>query len=117
VCIFVDAKGRRFEIHKVHQPTPLYYTQEDVDSLYRGLDDEMFPRQAGGRLPASYINFYIGNKVVVAPSFNDPKYDLEAKEIFQKLFPEKEVHMIYSRDILLGGGNVHCITLQQPKVI
>jgi agmatine deiminase len=79
--------------------------------------DDLFPRHAGLRLPASYINFYIGNKVVVVPAFNDSKYDAEAKEKLQKLFPERKVHMIYSRDILLGGGNIHCITLHQPKML
>jgi agmatine deiminase len=111
-----DARGRTFQIHTVHQPTPLYYTEQDVESLAYTFDD-LFPRNPGWRLPASYINFYIGNKVVVAPAFGDPKYDAEAKEKLQKLFPERVVHMIYSRNILLGGGNIHCITLQQPKVL
>ncbi|MHA5870331.1 agmatine deiminase family protein, partial [Pseudomonas aeruginosa] len=48
-----------------------------------------------------------------APSFDDPK-DAEARAILQRVFPEHEVVMVPGREILLGGGNIHCITQQQP---
>jgi agmatine deiminase len=48
------------------------------------------------------------------PAFNDPA-DIKAKEIIQSLYPDREVVQIYSREILLGGGNIHCITQQVPK--
>lgn len=38
-----------------------------------------------------------------------------AKSVFEKLFPEKTIVQVYSREVLLGGGNIHCITQQQPK--
>lgn len=43
----------------------------------------------------------------------DPK-DKEAKAILQQLFPDKKIVMVAGREILLGGGNIHCITQQQP---
>ena len=47
------------------------------------------------------------------PGFGDPA-DAEAKEILQGLFPDRKVVQIYARDILIGGGNIHCITQQIP---
>jgi len=34
----------------------------------------------------------------------------------QELLPERKVVGAYSREILLGGGNVHCITQQVPRI-
>ena len=67
----------------------------------------------GERLAASYVNFYIGNSVVLAPQFGDD-HDKKALEILGKLFPTRRVVPIAARDILLGGGNIHCITQQVP---
>ena len=47
------------------------------------------------------------------PGFGDPA-DEQAKKILQDLFPDREVVQIYARDILIGGGNIHCITQQIP---
>jgi agmatine/peptidylarginine deiminase len=66
------------------------------------------------RLPANYTNFYIANHVVVTPAFGDKKYDQKAKEELAKWFPGREVVMVNARDIVLGGGIIHCITQQQP---
>ena len=71
------------------------------------------PRPAGQRLAASYVNFYLGNSVVVMPLL-DPKHDREAATQLQKLFPERRLIGVQSREILLGGGNIHCITQQVP---
>lgn len=60
------------------------------------------------------MNFYIANGSVVMPAFGDPA-DETAREILQRLFPDREVVQIYSRDILIGGGNIHCITQQIPE--
>ncbi len=108
-----DAKGRKLEIHKIHQPNPILITQEEsegVDAIQGTL-----PRQEGDRLAASYINFYFCNGGAVVPQFNDP-HDKLALETLQKLMPERKVVGVYAREILLGGGNIHCITQQQPAV-
>ena len=107
-----DAKGRKFKIHKLYQPKPVTITAEECE----GLDTMDFEptRTPGERLAASYVNFYISNKAVVMPYFNDPA-DERAKETLQKLFPDRKIVPIYARDVLIGGGNIHCITQQIPK--
>ncbi len=69
---------------------------------------------AGQRLPASYANFYIANKIVLAPTFNDPA-DRVALNTLAALFPDREVVPIYCRDLVLGLGTIHCMTQQLPR--
>ena len=106
-----DAHGRPLEIHKIHQPAPMMMTAEEA----QGLDvvDTAFLRPEGERLAGSYINFYIANGGIIAPQFND-RHDADALEKLAALFPHHEVVGLPSREILLGGGNIHCITQQQP---
>ncbi|RBH39824.1 agmatine deiminase, partial [Pseudomonas sp. MWU13-2860] len=70
-------------------------------------------RNPSVRLAGSYVNFLIVNGGIIAPSFDDP-LDAPAKEILQNLFPQHEVVMVPGRELLLGGGNIHCLTQQQP---
>jgi agmatine deiminase len=67
------------------------------------------------RLAASYVNFYIANGAIIAPSFGVPT-DAAAREVLARHFADREIVMVPAREILLGGGNIHCITQQQPKV-
>ncbi len=67
----------------------------------------------GQRLPASYANFYIANKIVLVPTFNDPA-DRIALEKLAALFPNREIVPIYCRDLVLGLGTIHCMTQQLP---
>lgn len=71
-------------------------------------------REAGERLAASYANFYIANGVVLVPQFGDDN-DEAAVKLLAELMPDREVIGIYARDIILGGGNIHCITQQIPE--
>ena len=106
-----DATGRTLEIHKIRLPSPVLITEEEshgVDAI-----EGTLPRQPGDRLAASYINFYIGNGVIVVPQFGDPK-DKEAVLQLAGLFPDRKIIPVIAREILLGGGNIHCITQQQP---
>lgn len=107
-----DAKGRKLKVHKLHIPTPILITEDES----RGVDtvDGTLPRKAGDRQAASYINFYIANDGIVFPKFNDHKYDSMAEATLQYVFPEKKIRGVYAREIILGGGNIHCITQQQP---
>ncbi len=107
-----DAKGRKLEVIKIHTPNPILITEAEskgVDSV-----DGTLPRMPGDRLAASYINYYVGNGFVAMPIFNDP-HDKDAIETIRKLYPDRRVEAIYAREILLGGGNIHCITQQVPK--
>jgi agmatine deiminase len=65
------------------------------------------------RLPASYANFYIANKLVLVPVFNDPN-DRVALNILHRLLPGREIVPIYCRDLVLGLGTIHCMTQQLP---
>jgi len=107
----VDAKKRKIKIHKIHQPGPLYMTEKE--SLGVEKRPNAVPRDKGNRLAGSYVNFYIANNGIVMPLFDDPR-DRAAMEQIQHLFPERKVVGVYAREILLGGGNIHCITQQQP---
>lgn len=70
---------------------------------------------AGEKAPVSYTNFYIGNSVVLAPTFNDPN-DAKALQIIQDCFPKRKVVGIDCADIIYGGGAIHCMTQQQPLI-
>ena len=107
-----DAKGRPIKVHKLPLPSPIYVTEEDCAAL-DPMDGEP-TRVPGDRLAASYVNFYIANGAIVMPAFGD-KNDQKAAEILQTLFPTREIVPIYARDILVGGGNIHCITGQVPE--
>ena len=94
----------------------LLRTMKDQDQ--RPLRVETLPMPApvyfeGQRLPASYANFYIANKIVIVPTFNDPN-DRVALNTLAGLFPDREVLGIACRDLVLGLGTLHCMTQQQP---
>ncbi|MYK89559.1 MAG: agmatine deiminase family protein, partial [Acidobacteria bacterium] len=89
-----DLSGRPLHVVTIPMPRPLYFD--------------------GERLPASYLNFYIGNDVVLVPTFNDPS-DRVALGILAGLFPAREVVGIHAGDLILGLGAVHCVTQQQPR--
>lgn len=75
-----------------------------------------FPRPVimnGERLPASYANFYIANRVVLVPTFNDPN-DRVALHTLAELMPDREVVGIHAVDLVWGLGTLHCLTQQQP---
>jgi agmatine deiminase len=90
-----DARGGPFEIVEIVQPQSL---RKD----WRGRP-----------LAASYVNFYLANGGVVMPSFDDPA-DLPARSVLADCFPEREIVQIDARDLVQGGGGIHCITQQEP---
>ncbi len=106
-----DARGRRITVHKLPLPEPVTMTSEECDGL-DDMDGEP-TRTPGERLAASYVNFYISNGHVIVPQFGDSN-DQKALDILKPLFPQREVVGVYARDILIGGGNIHCITQQIP---
>lgn len=76
-------------------------------------------RRAGERMAASYANFYIANKAIIVPQFGCcPEADEIALAVLQKIFePERTVVGASSKEVLIGGGNIHCITQQLPKAM
>jgi agmatine deiminase len=85
-----------FEVIGLPMPSPLVDREED--------------RQ----LPASYANFYIGNKALLVPSFSD-RNDKGAAEVLEGLFPGREAVSIPCRELVYGYGGLHCVTQQEPK--
>ena len=88
-----DQDGKSLRVETLSMPAPIFFN--------------------GQRLPASYANFYIANKVVLVPVFNDPN-DRIALNTLAKLFPDREIVPIYCRDLVLGLGTIHCMTQQLP---
>jgi agmatine deiminase len=88
-----DQDGKPLRIETLPMPQPVYFD--------------------GQRLPASYANFYIANRLVLVPTFNDLG-DRVALNTLAKLFPDREVVGIACRDLVLGLGTLHCMTQQQP---
>lgn len=108
-----DANGRKFKIIKLHVPGPLYMTDDEAAGILQAGGGK--PRLAGTRLAASYVNFYIANGSIIAPQFGDEKWDNEAVRVLSLAFPHHQVVRIEgAREIVLAGGNIHCITQQQP---
>ena len=89
-----DTDGKSFRIETLPMPAPVYFE--------------------GQRLPASYANFYVANKVVMVPTFNDAN-DRVALNTLARLIPDREIVGIACRDLVLGLGTLHCMTQQQPR--
>ncbi len=89
-----DQDGKPLEVIELPMPRPVVFE--------------------GQRLPASYANFYIGNSVVLVPTFNDPA-DRVALNILREAFLDREVVGIHSVDLVWGLGTIHCLTQQQPS--
>lgn len=77
------------------------------------MPEPLFLEEEGRYLPASYANFYIGNKVVLLPVFNDPA-DRRAEEVLSSHFPGREVVPILANELVYGNGGIHCVTQQEP---
>lgn len=110
-----DAKGRHFIIHKVPVPSPALYLSDDEAKTLSVNDTTLDQRCGGRRLAASYVNFYLGDTFLILPAFG-VKEDKIAYDIMHGLFPDRKIHQLNTREILLGGGNIHCITMNMPYV-
>lgn len=117
VVTIVEDDPRDANYAPLQENLALLRTMEDQDS--RPLRVETLPMPApvyfdGQRLPASYANFYIANKIVIVPTFNDAN-DRVALNTLAGLFPGRQVVGIACRDLVLGLGTIHCMTQQQPS--
>jgi agmatine deiminase len=108
-----DARGRKLRVRLLPIPSrPVTVREEDLAGYEFAPGEDV--REAGERLAASYVNFYIANGSVLVPQFGDPN-DAKALEILGGCFPGRRICPIPARAILLGGGNIHCITQQIPR--
>lgn len=111
-----DARGRRLVIHKLPIPdVPVCFTAAEVAGFDFVAGEDV--REAGERLAASYVNFYFSNDSVIMPAFGaeNTASDERAAALLRQLCPERRVVQLPARAILLGGGNIHCITQQIPR--
>ena len=106
-----DARGRQLEVVLLPSPEPITISEQEA----RGVDSVpgSQPRRAGDRMAASYVNFYIATSRIVFPLL-DERYDARAAVVLRGCFPDREIVGVPAREILLGGGNIHCITQQVP---
>ena len=106
-----DARGRRLRVHKLVSPGPLYMTRREADGI--ASDSNIRALRAGTRLAASYANFYLANNAVIVPLL-DARTDAQVRRQLRQIFPRRQIVGVQAREILLGGGDLHCITQQQP---
>lgn len=106
----VDARGRRLKVWKMPAPPAQYASGAETVGVTSG---NAIARYEGNRLAASYVNFLISNQQIIFPLL-DAQSDGQARELLQQMFPDYLITGVPAREILLGGGNIHCITQQIP---
>ncbi|WP_034446811.1 agmatine deiminase [Butyrivibrio sp. AE2032] len=111
-----DAKGRKLKVHRLNIPKyPVLVNEEDLKNFEFEEGEDV--REVGERLAASYVNCYFINGAVLVPQFGGKNEDSDkaALDTLKALLPDREIIGIDARAILLGGGNIHCITQQVPE--
>ena len=107
-----DCNGEKLTIVKLPLPKPMFLTKEEEEGIIK--NDIAIKREEGRRLAGSYVNFYMGEKFLLLPKFGCES-DKVAYDILKDFYKEeKEIIQIPSKEILLGGGNIHCVTKQIP---
>lgn len=110
-----DAAGRGIKVRKLLLPREaVRITERDAAGFVYEPGEAV--RVPGERLAASYVNFYVTNGGVIVPAFGDEN-DGAAAEVLAEAFPGREILPVAARAIIVGGGNVHCITQQIPEAI
>ena len=108
-----DAKGRKLKVHKLCMgANPIALdpaAAATIDTV-----DTAKERTSDYEVMGSYLNFLIVNGGVIVPQYDDPNDELAIEQI-QGMFPDREIVGVNTTQILYGGGNIHCITQQQPK--
>ena len=107
-----DARGRTLDIRLLPLPDVPPRSSSEASGIDRTPAVSDWPA-VGDKLTASYVNFYVANDVVVVPLL-DERTDDTALAVIADAFPDRRVVGLASREILLGGGNIHCITQQVP---
>ncbi|MBS0364359.1 MAG: agmatine deiminase [Proteobacteria bacterium] len=107
-----DARGRRLRVARLPSPGPMHLSRREAAGIVPRPGTKARP--PGERLAATYVNFYIANGGIVMPLL-DPRTDRLAAQRLKLLFPGRRVVGVPGREILLGGGNIHCITQQIPR--
>src|SRR5258708_8582225 len=118
VVTIVEEDPREANYAALQENLALLKTMKDQDGKLLRVETLPMPAPVvfeDFRLPASYANFYIANKIVIMPTFNDAN-DRVALNALAGLFPDRQVVGIACRDLVLGLGTLHCMTQQQPAI-
>ncbi len=92
---FTNLQGQSFELKPLYMPKP-------------ALDSE------NNRMPATYANFLIINKIVLMPIYGDAEKDEMAFNTLKACFPDRQVITIDCRALIVQHGSLHCATMQYP---
>lgn len=106
-----DAKGNKFLIHKIPMPEEQFITKEESLGIQK--TQTSTNRAEGFKLVPSYINYYLINGGVLVPSFGC-EIDYVAVSEMEKIFSDRKIIQIPSKEILIGGGGFHCIMHEIP---
>ena len=114
-----DAKGRALTVYTLPMPAkPLYMDPASCATI--DMDENAEPRVADEPLIASYMNYLVTNGGVIVPQYGDENDPL-AVDTLQQIYDEVWGEGVYkcvgvqSDQVVFGGGNIHCITQQEPK--
>lgn len=105
-----DARGRTLKVHRLCVPKKPVLL-EGADTIDK--NPCAASRQNGDLCIASYANFLITNQGIIVPQYGDENDSLALMQL-QEIFPEHQIKGVPTREIVYGGGNIHCITQQQP---
>ena len=107
-----DAEGASYTILTLPMPGPLYLSREEAEGLEN--TGTAVERKEGRRLAASYANLYQGEDFLLLPQFGVKEDAIALKTLSEFYGGRKKIYPIPSREILLGGGNIHCVTKEIP---
>ena len=107
-----DAKGRKLKVYKMCMTKEPCYLKDawSIDTATGAI-----PREEGEISIASYMNFLITNNAIILPQYGDEN-DALAVQQAQEMFPGYTIEPVMTTEVAYGGGNIHCITQQMPKV-
>ena len=108
----IDAKGRKLKVYKMCMTKEPCYLKDawSIDTATGAI-----PREEGEISIASYMNFLITNNAIILPQYGDENDALAVQQV-QEMFPGYTIEPVMTTEIAYGGGNIHCITQQMPKV-
>lgn len=111
LCGMTDAKGRALKVHKLCCTKNIVTLCDDyeIDTCKTAQD-----RHEGEICISSYLNFLITNGGVIVPQYGDENDSLALAQLAE-IFPEHEIVGVQTTEIVYGGGNIHCMTQQQPR--
>ena len=106
-----DAKGRKLKVWKMCMTKEPCYLKDawSIDTATGAI-----PREEGEISIASYMNFLITNDAIILPQYGDEN-DALAVQQAQEMFPGYTIEPVMTTEVAYGGGNIHCITQQQPR--